>query len=74
MSFALSSSRDTPPQPISDAGCSDRSLAIVLVLAGLFPFVGLVVRGQWSETELACGGMLLLLALWGMVSALRDHR
>lgn len=63
-----------PNEPDTAPECSDRGLGVVLVLAGLLPFLGMLLAGVWNEREIALGGMLLLLAFSGAVSTFRSRR
>lgn len=54
-----------PEEPISAPESSDWGLFLVLVVAGLLPFLGMALTGAWSEREIAIGGILLVMAMSG---------
>ena len=51
-----------PAAKAAKAAHSDCGLLSMLMVVGLLPFVGLAVRGQWSESELGLATLLVLFA------------
>jgi hypothetical protein len=49
-------------------------VTVAILLVGLLPFVGWAVLGDWGPDELAVATLLVLFALWQLLSHARRYR